>query len=89
MAPAAAPVLRQQRARAAGAPSGARPRHRVLMVSDFFYPNFGGVENHVYQLAQCLLAAGHKARVRTFRVCGGGARCTALCLLLAVCRQCG
>jgi hypothetical protein len=43
-------------------PGGSRDghRHRVLMVSDFFYPNFGGVENHIYQLSQCLLAAGHK-----------------------------
>lgn len=31
------------------------------MVSDFFYPNFGGVENHIYQLAQCLISQGHKA----------------------------
>jgi hypothetical protein len=30
------------------------------MVSDFFYPNFGGVENHIYQLSQCLLSQGHK-----------------------------
>ena len=34
--------------------------HRILMVSDFFYPNFGGVENHIYQLSQCLLGLGHK-----------------------------
>ncbi|KIY98372.1 phosphatidylinositol glycan, class A [Monoraphidium neglectum] len=40
-------------------------RHRVLMVSDFFYPNFGGVENHIYQLSQCLLAAGHKHSLQT------------------------
>ncbi len=30
------------------------------MISDFFYPNMGGVENHIYQLSQCLLALGHK-----------------------------
>lgn len=30
------------------------------MISDFFYPNMGGVENHIYQLAQCLVARGHK-----------------------------
>ncbi len=30
------------------------------MRSDFFYPNFGGVENHIYQLSQCLLSLGHK-----------------------------
>jgi len=30
------------------------------MVSCFFHPNMGGVENHIYQLSQCLLARGHK-----------------------------
>lgn len=35
------------------------------MVSDFFYPNFGGVENHVYQLSQRLLSLGHKVVVLT------------------------
>lgn len=35
-------------------------RHRILMVSDFFYPNFGGVESHIYYLSQCLLKLGHK-----------------------------
>ena len=30
------------------------------MVSDFFYPNMGGVESHIYQLAQCLIQRGHK-----------------------------
>jgi leucyl-tRNA synthetase len=30
------------------------------MVSDFFYPNFGGVETHQYQLAQWLIKRGHK-----------------------------
>ncbi|KAJ7513601.1 hypothetical protein O6H91_23G006000 [Diphasiastrum complanatum] len=39
--------------------------HRVLMVSDFFYPNFGGVENHIYYLSQCLLQRGHKVVVVT------------------------
>lgn len=34
--------------------------HRLLLVTDFYYPNVGGVENHVYQLAQCLLALGCK-----------------------------
>ncbi|KMZ68741.1 UDP-GlcNAc: phosphatidylinositol N-acetylglucosaminyltransferase subunit A, family GT4 [Zostera marina] len=40
-------------------------RHRILMVSDFFYPNFGGVENHIYSLSQCLLKLGHKVVVMT------------------------
>jgi len=30
------------------------------MVSDFFCPNTGGVETHIYQLAKCLLNNGHK-----------------------------
>lgn len=42
----------------AGSSTGAR--HCILMVSDFFYPNFGGVENHIYQLSQCLMDQGHK-----------------------------
>lgn len=37
-------------------------KHRILMVSDFFFPNFGGVESHIYYLAQCLLKLGHKVR---------------------------
>ncbi|KAL1528334.1 hypothetical protein AB1Y20_009688 [Prymnesium parvum] len=39
--------------------------HRVCMVCDFFYPSMGGVENHVHQLAQCLLRLGHKVIVLT------------------------
>ncbi|KAF3954835.1 hypothetical protein CMV_019875 [Castanea mollissima] len=35
------------------------------MVSDFFYPNFGGVENHIYLLSQCLIKLGHKVVVLT------------------------
>lgn len=38
---------------------------RLLMVSDFFYPNTGGVESHIYQLSQCLMARGHKVVVLT------------------------
>ncbi|KAG1665612.1 hypothetical protein FOA52_003259 [Chlamydomonas sp. UWO 241] len=33
------------------------------MVSDFFFPNCGGVENHIYQLSQCLMRLGHKVVV--------------------------
>lgn len=29
------------------------------MASDFFYPNMGGVEEHIFNLSQCLLAKGH------------------------------
>ncbi|XP_054822323.1 phosphatidylinositol N-acetylglucosaminyltransferase subunit A isoform X2 [Prosopis cineraria] len=44
---------------------GDHQKHRILMVSDFFYPNFGGVENHIYYLSQCLLKLGHKVVVVT------------------------
>lgn len=30
------------------------------MISDFFYPNMGGVENHLFNLSQCLILRGHK-----------------------------
>ncbi|MQL92205.1 hypothetical protein Taro_024834 [Colocasia esculenta] len=40
--------------------------HNILMVSDFlFFPNFGGVESHIYYLSQCLLKLGHKLVVLT------------------------
>ena len=35
------------------------------MISDFFFPNMGGVENHIYQLSQCLMARGHKVVIVT------------------------
>ena len=35
------------------------------MVCDFFYPNFGGVEQHMFQLSQFLLRRGHKVVVMT------------------------
>ncbi|KAF6091247.1 phosphatidylinositol glycan anchor biosynthesis class A [Phyllostomus discolor] len=39
--------------------------HNICMVSDFFYPNMGGVESHIYQLSQCLIERGHKVIVVT------------------------
>ncbi|KAL9230353.1 hypothetical protein vseg_005716 [Gypsophila vaccaria] len=44
---------------------GNKEKLRVLMVSDFFYPNFGGVESHIYYLSQCLIKLGHKVVVMT------------------------
>ena len=41
-------------------------KHSILMVSDFLYPNAGGVENHIYQLSQCLISRGHKVAVTLF-----------------------
>lgn len=40
-------------------------KHRICMVSDFFYPNMGGVESHIYQLSQCLIEKGHKVVIVT------------------------
>lgn len=51
---------------------GAPERLRLLMVSDFFYPNTGGVESHIYQLSQCLLGLGYKVVVLTHAY---GSRC--------------
>uniref|UniRef100_A0A8C3XQ03 phosphatidylinositol N-acetylglucosaminyltransferase n=1 Tax=Chelydra serpentina TaxID=8475 RepID=A0A8C3XQ03_CHESE len=39
--------------------------HSICMVSDFFYPNMGGVESHIYQLSQCLIERGHKVIIVT------------------------
>jgi len=36
---------------------------RICMVSDFFYPSIGGVEEHVYNLSQMLLSLGHKVTI--------------------------
>ncbi|XP_066487345.1 phosphatidylinositol N-acetylglucosaminyltransferase subunit A [Tiliqua scincoides] len=46
-------------------PACASRAHSICMVSDFFYPNMGGVESHIYQLSQCLIERGHKVIVVT------------------------
>jgi phosphatidylinositol glycan class A protein len=38
----------------------------VAMFCDFFYPNMGGVENHLYQVASCLVLRGHKVHISIF-----------------------
>eukprot|EP00890_Picochlorum_soloecismus_P000578 jgi/Picsp_1/1520/NSC_04998-R1_c transferase len=38
---------------------------RLLMVSDFFHPNIGGVESHIYQLSQQLMRKGHRVVIYT------------------------
>lgn len=38
---------------------------RICMASDFFYPNTGGVEAHIWQLSQCLMELGHEVVVIT------------------------
>lgn len=35
------------------------------MISDFFFPNMGGVEEHIYNLSQCLIKNNHKVIVVT------------------------
>lgn len=37
----------------------------IALISDFFYPNIGGVESHMYYLAFCLKKLGHKVIVIT------------------------
>ncbi|XP_057708256.1 phosphatidylinositol N-acetylglucosaminyltransferase subunit A isoform X2 [Corythoichthys intestinalis] len=40
-------------------------KHNICMVSDFFYPNMGGVESHIYLLSQRLIEKGHKVVIVT------------------------
>lgn len=40
-------------------------RPHILMISDFFFPGLGGVENHILQLSQCLIARGLKVVIMT------------------------
>jgi len=40
-------------------------KHVICMISDFFYPNMGGVESHIFTLSQCLMKKGHKVVVIT------------------------
>lgn len=35
-------------------------KYAVCIVSDYFYPNVGGVENHIHAVAACLALRGHK-----------------------------
>jgi phosphatidylinositol N-acetylglucosaminyltransferase subunit A len=39
--------------------------YRIAMVCDFFYPNLGGVENHIYALSQTLIRRGHQVIIIT------------------------
>jgi len=45
--------------------SGEKKKHTICFVCDFFYPNFGGVENHIYYLSKGLQKLGHKVIVIT------------------------
>ncbi|UPQ96729.1 phosphatidylinositol N-acetylglucosaminyltransferase [Chloropicon primus] len=45
---------------------------RVMLVSDYFHPSVGGVETHMYNLAENLTERGNKVVVMT---CARGGRC--------------
>ncbi|KAI8870841.1 GlcNAc transferase [Ramicandelaber brevisporus] len=40
-------------------------RLSIALVSDFVYPSYGGVESHIYNIAQCLIRRGHKVIIVT------------------------
>ncbi|KAI1328116.1 glycosyltransferase family 4 protein [Xylariaceae sp. FL0255] len=42
-----------------------RRTYNIAMVSDFFYPQPGGVESHIYQVATKLIDRGHKVIIIT------------------------
>ena len=42
-------------------------KHSVAPVCDFFYPQLGGVENHIWSLAQALIRKGNKVFPAAFR----------------------
>jgi phosphatidylinositol N-acetylglucosaminyltransferase subunit A len=44
---------------------GDKEKYNIAFVSDFFYPRLGGVEMHIYQLAQWLQDRGHKVIIIT------------------------
>ncbi len=47
----------------------------TCFVCDFFIPDLGGVETHIWSLGQCLIARGHKVVVVTHaRGCRSGVR---------------
>ncbi|KAK9237937.1 hypothetical protein V1525DRAFT_129556 [Lipomyces kononenkoae] len=40
-------------------------RYNIAMVSDFFYPQPGGIESHIYQLSSKLISLGHSVIIIT------------------------
>ncbi|CAO1638343.1 unnamed protein product [Sympodiomycopsis kandeliae] len=43
----------------------ASPALKIAMVSDFFHPNVGGVEGHIYAISKALIKRGHKIIILT------------------------
>lgn len=46
-------------------PDKTRRTYNIAMVSDFFFPQPGGVESHIYQLSSKLMDRGHKVIIIT------------------------
>ncbi|EPE07975.1 phosphatidylinositol n-acetylglucosaminyltransferase gpi3 subunit [Ophiostoma piceae UAMH 11346] len=46
-------------------PTMARRTYNIAMVSDFFFPQPGGVESHIYQVSSKLVDRGHKVIIIT------------------------
>jgi len=46
-------------------PAAMAPTYNIAMVSDFFFPQPGGVESHIYQLSTKLRDRGHKVIIIT------------------------
>ncbi|KAF1995605.1 glycosyltransferase family 4 protein [Amniculicola lignicola CBS 123094] len=44
--------------------------YNIAMISDFFYPQPGGVESHIYQLSSKLIDRGHKVIIITHAYAG-------------------
>eukprot|EP01063_Lacrimia_lanifica_P003793 TRINITY_DN12075_c0_g2_i1.p1 TRINITY_DN12075_c0_g2~~TRINITY_DN12075_c0_g2_i1.p1 ORF type:complete len:466 (+),score=170.18 TRINITY_DN12075_c0_g2_i1:130-1527(+) len=40
--------------------------HVICIVSDFFYPGYGGIETHIFNLSQMLIKLGHKVVIVTY-----------------------
>ncbi|GAA6027252.1 hypothetical protein JCM8097_002527 [Rhodosporidiobolus ruineniae] len=46
-------------------PSSSRPPLNIALISDYFFPKVGGVESHIYSLAQSLAKRNHRVIVIT------------------------
>lgn len=45
-------------------------KHSIAMVSDYFYPNTGGIETHIFELSKALIKLGHKVIIVTHKYPG-------------------
>jgi glycosyltransferase involved in cell wall biosynthesis len=45
---------------------------RVALVTEFYYPHFGGVTEHVHNLARTLIESGHHAIIITSHMAAPG-----------------